>query len=362
MRWCEAGIWCTFEVLDYDAYRRLSSRLVELCRTRGTLGTLPVALDYLGTAYIFAGHLKEAEELNAEGRGILAATGTPDRLGVTSTELLLPAWRGQEEKLRAAAAEMARDCARRGQHRGAVYPHFALTVFAIATRDYGAALQHARVHLEENGSYLGSIILPYAVEAGVHCGDRATAELALDRLVVRARVGGTEWGLGLSAQCRAIALRGTGPDSDTEREKLFTEAIGHLERAGALFDLARTRLLFGEWLRRKHRREQAAEQLREAWESFEAIGAAAFAERARTEQAVGTRERAGDTAVPSGVDDLTEREAQIARLVGGGATNAQVATRLFISPSTVDHHLRNIYRKLGVSSRTMLAAVLRDWL
>jgi DNA-binding CsgD family transcriptional regulator len=363
MRWYTSGILCATDLLDFGAWHLLSDRLVMACRARGALTALPLALDHIGTWQAYAGHLDAAEAANAEGREILAATGTPDRLGVRGAELLVPAWRGQEALMRKAAAEMTRDCARRGQRRAILYPDLAFTIVGIGKRDYAAALDHARVLLDDNGFCLGAVVLPYAVEAAVRCRDQETAELALSRLGARAAASPTDWVLGLLAQGRALTLRSAGPDGDAEREALFGEAIACLDRVGALFDLARTRLLFGEWLRRRRRRARAREELVAARQSFQAMGAAAFAERARLELAAsgargftglaeGDGTRTAETA-------LTERETQIARLVAGGATNAEVASQLFISASTVDYHLRHVYRKLGVRSRTELAVVFR---
>lgn len=364
MRWYWCGIRCATEIFDFDAWRMLADRWVTLCRARGALTTLPLALDYLGTCQSFAGHLMAAEAANTEGREILAATGTPDRLGTRAVEILVPAWRGQEAALREAAGEMTQDCARRGQRRGALYPHLAFTIFGIGTCHYSSALKHAQVLLEDNGPYLASIILPYAVESAVHCEDWDTAGLALSRLSAWAAASPTDWSLGLLAQCRALALSTVAPDNDAERGALFAQAIGHLERAAAIPDLARTRLLYGEWLRRKRRRHQAQEHLRAAREAFKAIDADAFAERARLElAATGAKDVSGaaQTNDPQIEESkLTEREAQIARLVVTGATNAEVATQLFISASTVDYHLRHVYQKLGVGSRTKLAASFRD--
>jgi DNA-binding CsgD family transcriptional regulator len=165
-------------------------------------------------------------------------------------------------------------------------------------------------------------------------------------------MGGTEMALGLLGRCRALVIR------DDDSEAHFTEAIHHFENCRASLQLARTHLLFGEWLRRKRRRLEARQHLRTAHESFETIGATKFAERARLELAATGVQARAQTVRTS--DQLTERESQIASLVAVGATNAQVATQLFISSNTVDYHLRHIYRKLGVTSRTMMAAAFRD--
>ena len=368
LSWYGYGLWCAHELLDFDALRLMADRWVRVCRDRGMLTMLPLALDYLGVVQCYAGQLSAAEASNTEGREILAATGTPDRMGVRNVEVLLPAWRGQAAALQEAAADMTRDCAGRGQGLGVLYPHLAFIILSIGGGDYEAALRHARVLLDTDVPYLGVAALYDAVEAAVHCGDLQTAELALARLAARAEASRAPAALGMLARCRALMAGAAGDDEACA--ELFTESIAHFGRCATarVADLARTRLLYGEWLRRKRRRRQAIHELRAAHAAFETIGAAMFAERARLElAAAGARDfaapdraRNGEAGGQPAEGQLTEREAQIARLVIDGATNADVAAQLFISANTVDYHLKHVYRKLGVPSRTMLAARFRD--
>jgi DNA-binding CsgD family transcriptional regulator len=157
---------------------------------------------------------------------------------------------------------------------------------------------------------------------------------------------GTDWALGVEARSRALL-------SDSEAaERLYRQAIQRLERTRVRVELARAHLLYGEWLRRERRRVDARLQLRHAHHSFTEFGMEAFAERARVElEATGeqARKRTVETR-----DELTPQEAQISRLASEGATNQEIAARLFISPSTVDYHLRKAFRKLGVKSRHQL--------
>ena len=164
------------------------------------------------------------------------------------------------------------------------------------------------------------------------------------------RASGTDWALGVEARCRALLSEGEAA------EALYREAIERLERTRVRVELARDHLLYGEWLRRERRRLDAREQLRHAHELFTEFGMEAFAERARVElEATGehARKRTVETR-----DDLTPQEAQISRLAAQGATNQEIAAQLFVSPSTVDYHLRNAFRKLGVKSRHQLT---QDW-
>jgi DNA-binding CsgD family transcriptional regulator len=164
------------------------------------------------------------------------------------------------------------------------------------------------------------------------------------------RAAGTDWALGIEARSRALI--GDGDDV----EELYREAIARLGRTSIHVQLARTHLLYGEWLRRGRRRLDAREELRTAYELFRDFGVEAFAERARVElQATGERARRRTVKTR---DELTEQETQIARLAAEGHTNREIAVRLFISASTVEYHLRKAFRKLDVKSRTQLAGRL----
>jgi len=189
------------------------------------------------------------------------------------------------------------------------------------------------------------------IEAAVRAGTPELAAAARSSLAEMARVSGTDWALGLAARSEALFLE------DQRAEELYVEALDRLGRTRMAVDLARAHLLYGEWLRRRRRRIDARKQLRTAHDLFSDFGMEAFAERARVElEATGehARRRTADT-----LGQLTPQEAHISRLVAQGNTNREIAAQLFISPSTVEYHLRKAFRKLGVKSRTQLASRMR---
>ena len=193
-------------------------------------------------------------------------------------------------------------------------------------------------------------MLPELVEAAARLGDAELARDALERLAKTTQPCRTEFALGIEARCRALLSDGAAAD------ELYREAIERLRRTRLRPELARAHLLYGEWLRRENRRVDAREQLRTAHEMLVAIGMEAFAERARLElQATGekVRKRTVETR-----DDLTAQERQIARLAHDGLSNPEIGARLFLSPRTVEWHLRNVFTKLGIRSRRELASAL----
>jgi DNA-binding CsgD family transcriptional regulator len=190
-------------------------------------------------------------------------------------------------------------------------------------------------------------LLPELAEAASRTGDRELLEFALEWLSERTGVISSEWALGIQARVRALLSEGEIAES------LYRESIAHLARTRVRLELARTHLLYGEWLRRERRRLDAREQLRIGLDMFRGMGSESFASRAEREL-LATGERARKRTVDTR-DQLTPQETQIARLAASGTTNREIATQLFITQSTVEYHLRKAFRKLGVKSRTQLA-------
>jgi DNA-binding CsgD family transcriptional regulator len=193
-------------------------------------------------------------------------------------------------------------------------------------------------------------VLPELVETAVRAGEREVAVSALQQLVERTSASHSELELGLLARSRALLA------ADDEADRLYTDAIKHMERSRSVGELARTHLRYGEWLRRQRRRCDARRELRTAHELFEAIGDEAFARHARVEL-LATGEHARKRSVAT-TDELTPQEAQTARLAGEGASNAEIAAQMFLSRHTVCYHLRKVYRKLGIANRTQLARIV----
>jgi DNA-binding CsgD family transcriptional regulator len=188
------------------------------------------------------------------------------------------------------------------------------------------------------------------IEAAVRAGTPELAVATCTRLREMAAASGTDWALGVAARSEALVA------DDSRAEALYIEAVERLGRTRMAVDLARSHLLYGEWLRRQRRRLDARQQLRTAHESFTEFGMEAFAERARVELRA-TGEHAAKRAIETKAD-LTPQEMQVARLARDGLSNPEIGARLFISKHTVEFHLRKVFAKLGINSRTKLANAL----
>jgi DNA-binding CsgD family transcriptional regulator len=282
---------------------------------------------------------------------------------VSISSLFLAAWRGRQAEALQLIEASDRDAAARGEGRRIDAGRYATAVLYNGLGRYELALVGALQAVEpprklatSSGRHIqplvygpagvGAWALSEQVEAATRSGKSQLAGRALAHLSETTRASGTDWALGIEARSRALVSEGEIAES------LYSEAIDRLGRTRVRPELARAHLLYGEWLRRENRRLDAREQLRDAHELFSQFGMEAFAERARVElDATGehARKRTVETR-----DELTPQEAQISRLAAEGATNHEIAAQLFISPSTVDYHLRKAFRKLDVKSRHQL--------
>ncbi|WP_110851919.1 ATP-binding protein [Georgenia satyanarayanai] len=331
---------------DDESIYVLATRAVRLAREAGALATLPAALNALALVLVLTGELSRAAELFAEEEAITRATGAPP---LPNSRLALAAWRGQKQDTSELYARMVAGATARGEGLTVSSAEMSLAYLHNGLGSYHSALEAAAPLVELDELAHSSVALPELVEAASRAGQPDRAAVALERLSVRARASGTEWALGLAARSRA--LTSTGPAA----EEHYREAIERLGRCRMATHLARAHLLYGEWLRREGRRQDARHQLRTAHQLLSDMGAEAFADRAARElRATGEHPRRR-TAQPT--DALTAHELHIARLVATGATSREVGAQLFLSPRTIEAHLRNIFRKLGITSRRQLATV-----
>jgi DNA-binding CsgD family transcriptional regulator len=265
------------------------------------------------------------------------------------TPLLLAAWRGKEAFVLDLIDALIEEATAADVGWTVALTEYARAVLYNGLGRYEHAVDAAQLACAHEDSGLHSWAHLEMVEAGVRGEALAVATDALRHLEERTRADGTDWAQGVRARSAALLSDGDAA------EALYCEAIELFDRRRAAIHLARARLVYGEWLRRENRRVDAREQLRAAYDTFSGIAAEAFAERARRELlATGetARRRTDDTR-----DILTPQEAQIARLARDGFSNPEIGSQLFISPRTVQYHLRKVFRKLDITSRNQLGVV-----
>jgi DNA-binding CsgD family transcriptional regulator len=338
-----------YELLDDAALHAVCARTVAQARSHGSPAAVALTLGLLGYSEALGGRFAAAEAANAEARELAATTGVAADLRAGISELAVLAWRGREAAVRSLAAARLREATQAGYGFVIGFVAIALTVLELGAGNYQAALRHA-LNASGEGMPAEIELLPELIEAAVRCGALGDASLALQKFTVRAQATGTDWALGLLLRSRALLA------CDADAEELYRGAIEHLGRSRIVPQLGRAHLLYGEWLRRQHRRRDARVALHSAYEILDSTGADAFAERARAELlATGehVRKRSADVR-----DELTPQELHIAGLASVGASNLEIASQLFISANTVAYHLRKVFRKLGVTNRAALARVL----
>jgi DNA-binding CsgD family transcriptional regulator len=338
-----------FELWDDDAFHALATRAVRLARETGALALLPVALVYRSGVHLFGGEFVAAKALVQEADAIAVATGNA---GLLYAWILVGAWRGVEAEAMEFINAGLENATARSEGTVVALAGYATAVLNNGLGRYETAMDGAKRASDDGDFGYSGAALPELVEGATRAGNPAVAAAAVARLEERTRAAGTDWALGVLA--RSQALISEGEDADA----LYREAIERLERTRIRVELARARLVYGEWLRREGRRVDARDQLRTAHETFSRFGAEAFAERARRELlATGetARRRTEETR-----DALTPQEAQIARLAADAQTNPEIGAQLFISPRTVEYHLRKVFAKLDISSRKELRNALTE--
>ncbi|MER8047329.1 AAA family ATPase [Streptomyces sp. NPDC094032] len=336
------------EVWDDESWAELVARHVRTARAVGALAELPLALNSQVVVHTWAGELDEAALLIAEIVRVQEAVG--HRFTPFGT-MTLAAWRGRADEALPLIKEGVESAVRRGEGIGVAIARRAEAVLLNGLGRFEEAFDAARAasaHPQDLVAANSGLI--ELVEAAARSGRLDAARAAVDRLVKTTGAAGTDWALGVQARSRALLDRGAAA------EECYREAIERFGRTRFATDLARAHLLYGEWLRREGRRGDAREQLNTAHALFTGFGAEAFAERAARElRAAGesVARRDGDATAT-----LTAQEAQIARLARDGLTNSEIGAELFLSPHTVEWHLRKVYAKLGVSSRRSLRTAL----
>jgi DNA-binding CsgD family transcriptional regulator len=339
--------WAAFALSDMGALRDLATEFVEVARREGALNYLPAALYYQGLREVHVGSLAAAEACFSDAAEMTLARGA--NFAGDSGRVLVLAWRGNERETRALAEQLERRASESGVGLMAAVVDAALALLELSLGNYAAATGGTSDGWKDVLN-LSVFTAADAVEGRVRAGALDTTQPMVEWLAERALANDSTLELGLLARVRALVA------DDTEAEPEYVRALDLFDRTGAARQRARTQLVYGEWLHTQNRRKDARIQLRAAYETFNAAGAAAFAERARIELLTTgetTHRTAGD-----GSAALTGREAQIARLAASGATNPEIAAELYISPSTVEYHLHKIFRKLEIGSRRELTDVL----
>jgi DNA-binding CsgD family transcriptional regulator len=347
VRWLWLACRLAQDLWDDELWQVLATRGVRFARETGALGVLPIAATYRASLHVHAGAFDAAASLIAEADAITHAT---DMAPLKYASLMLAAWRGDEadglELIEAGRLEATA----RGEGMGLGVLDWATALLYNGRGRYAEALAAAQRGCEHDDVGLFAWSLVELIEAGVRSGAADAASSAFERLRARTRASGTDWARGIEAGSRALLSEGD------DAEAHYCVAVEQLARSRGVVHLARAQLLYGEWLRRENRRVDAREQLRAAYDQFSRIGAEAFAERARGEL-LATGETAPRRTAETR-DVLTPQEAQIARMASESHTNPEIGAKLFISPRTVEYHLRKVFTKLDVSSRKELRSAL----
>ena len=348
LRWGWMAPGAFIIIWDLDGLHRSAVRNVQIIRDAGALSELPNHIHNLGVSFAIIGDFASASSLIGEAESVASASGT---IVAPYTAMRLRALQGREAETKALIETTLEIGTAAGHEFAPGQADWAAAVLynGLGRYDEAAAAAH-RASVLPYDPYVPALVLPELIEATVRGGDLALARDALEKLIATTAPFDNAVARGIEARSRA--LLSTGADADG----LYREAIERLGRTLMRPELARAHLLFGEWLRRENRRVDARAELRIAHDLFAEIGMEAFAERARRElQATGEQVRAR---APEARDELTAQERQIAEMARDGLSNPQIGARLFLSPRTVEWHLRKVFSKLDIASRRELATAL----
>src|SRR4051794_14385328 len=348
LQWGVLASTAAVTLWDFDNWDAVITRQIDLTRDAGALAPLSIALNGEGIVVAWRGDFTAAALVTAEADAVTEATGT--RIAPYGA-LLLGALRGREAEAIALIEATIEGATAGGEGLAVQYAHWTTAVLYNGIGRYEEAMAAAQRASDETPElFVSAWALTELIFASTRARKEGAATDALERLAESTRATDTDWGLGVLAGSRALMSDGEAADA------AYREAIERLSGSRLRPELARAHLNYGEWLRREHRRVDAREELRKAHEMLTAIGMDAFAERARQEL-LATGEHVRKRSVESR-DELTAQETRIARLAREGLSNPEIGARLFLSPRTVEWHLRKVFAKLGIRSRWDLANAL----
>jgi DNA-binding CsgD family transcriptional regulator len=339
------GIQFSTILWDDESWVDLASRGLRLARNLGCLDVLPIALCNQASAHAWQGEFAAATELVHELRALSNATGVPE-LATPAMTVSVYGPPGPAFELIYAAREAA---AKRGEGLIVTFSEITEAILCNSLGRYEDAWRAAASAYADPLLY-NPYLLGELLESAARSGHPERAVAARADLSARAAAANTDWAWGIETRSEALFNEGE------QAERLYRASIEHLQCTRMRVQLARSHLLYGEWLRREGRRVDARQQLRTAHDLFHAMRVVVFTERATQELAATGETARKRTNAPDNADELTVREAQIARLAATGLSNRQIGEQLFISHRTVGYHLAKVFVKLGVNNRALIRA------
>jgi DNA-binding NarL/FixJ family response regulator len=340
-----AGI-IAIEAWDYEAGLAFADRQVRFARDAGALVQLQFALNFLANNVVLTGDLRTATALAEEERLLSTMTRVAP---VGWSSLLIGAFRGDAKRALPAIHSTIESATNDGQGRIVSFARYVGAVLYNGLGRYADALDCAKQVVEWDALGYQTLVAGEVAEAAAREGDVDLLAYMSEWIQVRAKATPTNWALGIAARIRALAA----DDADADADACYQESIDYLSHTALRVELARSQLLYGEWLRRRGQRGDARDQISIAYHSLTDMGISAFAERARRELSATTGRRTRKNLDDPSVQ-LTGQELQISQLAQKGLSNREIGARLFLSPRTVEWHLRNVFGKVGATSRRQL--------